>query len=70
MDFSGTKENKTNKKMETLTGRRMADGGVEPELCVPRFRLRLSINKVEELRSREFVGLIDEDGAGIFHQHR
>ena len=48
----------------------MADGGVEPELCVPRFRLRLSINKVEELRSREFVGLIDEDGAGILHHHR
>ena len=48
----------------------MADGGVEPELCVPRFHLRLSISKVEELRSREFVGLIDEDGAGILHHHR
>jgi len=59
-------------RKEEHTRRSVGESGVEPELSLKRFLIRLSSDEIEETRRRELVGVVNHGGAtaGFFRRHR
>ena len=59
-------------RKEEHTRRSVGESGVEPELSLKRFLIRLSSDEIEETRRRELVGVGNLGGAtaGLFRRHR